>query len=326
MRTHNIFAALLFLFATADLFAQQQNRTVFRFLDLHPDARQAALGAAHPALIDPGFSLMTANPAFLNNPQIFNLQASYQNHLGDINYGSASYFHNLGDLGNAGVSVRYLNYGTLTGYDEQGNDLGSLAANDLALTAGFATNLSDNLSYGISATLIYSSLAGYNASGAGFSGGLYYNFTDRETAIGASIINAGTQLSAYNETKEPLPLNISAGIVHRLQYVPVRLHYSLQRLHNPAPETGNDTESQSFIQTFFRHSAFGTEFLFGDYVTVRLGYDHYLHEQLKTGKRADGAGLSMGFGLSLNSIDINFARTSYSDMGNIIQLSMTISI
>lgn len=326
MRKHNVFAAIIFLFATADLFAQQQNRTVFRFLELHPDARQAALGAAHPALINPGFSLMTANPAFLNEPQKFNLQAAYQNHLGDVNYGSASYFYDLGEPGSAAISIRYLNYGTLTEYDEQGNDLGSLAANDLAFSAGYAANVTDNLSYGISATMIYSSLAGFNSSGVGFSGGLYYNFPDRESAIGASIVNAGRQLSTYNGIQEPLPLNISVGVAHRLQYVPVRLHYSLQRLNNPGLKSGNDTEDPSTLQKFFRHSAFGTEFLFGDYLTVRLGYDHYLHEQLKTGKRVDGAGLGMGFGLSLKSVDLHFARTSYSDMGNIIQLSMAISI
>lgn len=326
VRFINTFAVLLFLFAAADLFAQQQNRTVFRFLELHPDARQAALGAAHPALVGPGFSLMTTNPAFLNEPQKFNLQAAYQNHLGDVNYGAASYFYDLGDPGSMAVSIRYLNYGTLTEYDEQGNDLGSLTANDLALSAGYAAGVTENLSYGVSATLIHSSLAGFRSSGVAFSGGLYYNFPGRETAIGASIVNAGRQLSTFNGVREPLPLNISAGIVHRLQYLPVRLHYSLQRLNTPGPASGNDTEDPSTLQKFFRHSAFGTEFLFGQYVTVRLGYDHYLNEQLKTGKRVDGAGLGMGLGLSLNTVDIHFARTSYSDMGNIIQLSMAVSI
>lgn len=326
MRIINVIAVLIFLFASADLFAQQQNRTVYRFLELHPDARQAALGAAHPAFIDPGFSLMTSNPAFLNETQKFNLQAAYQNHLGDVNYGSAAYFHELGDPGSIAVSVRYLNYGTLTEYDEQGNDLGSLAANDLALSAGYAAGLTDNLSWGVSATLIHSSLAGFQSSGVGLSGGLYYNFPNRETAIGASIVNAGRQLSTYNGIREPLPLNISAGIVHRLQYLPVRLHYSLQRLHNPGLTSANDSEDPSTLQKFFRHSAFGAEFIFGEYVSVRLGYDHYLHEQLKTGKRIDAAGLGMGLGLSLNAVDIHFARTSYSDMGNIIQLSMAIAI
>ncbi len=325
MHLKTFLTLIIVLFICDDLFAQQQSRTVFRFLELQPDARQTALGGPHPAVVDPGFSQFTVNPAFLFTEQKHNLQASYQNHLGDVNYGSASYFRPVNNIGNAALSVRYLNYGSMTEYDEQGNDLGSLSANDLALTAGFATQLAGNLYYGVSVTGIYSSLAGYQASGVSFSGGLLYQFSGRETTIGASVQNAGSQVSAFNEQREPLPLNIAVGVVHRLRYLPVRLHYSIHRLNNPGLETAND-EDVSIFNKLMRHSLLGTEFLFGEYVTVRLGYDHFLHEQLKTGKRLDGAGLSMGFGLSLQNIDLHFARTSFSDLGNVIQLGMLLSI
>lgn len=325
MHLKKLFTLLIVLFISCELFAQQQTRTVFRFLELQPDARQTALGGPHPAVVKPGFSQFTVNPAFLFSDQKHNLQASYQNHLGDVNYGSASFFKSFDQIGNAALSMRYLNYGSMTEYDEQGNDLGSLNANDLALTAGFASQLAGNLYYGVSVTGIYSSLAGFQSTGVSFSGGLIYQFSDRETLIGASIQNAGTQISAFNEHREPLPLNIAIGVVHRLRYLPVRLHFSLHRLNNPDLETAND-EDISMFNKLMRHSLLGTEFLFGEYVTVRFGYDHFLQEQLNTGKRVDGAGLSMGFGLSLQNIDLHFARTSFSDLGNVIQLGMLMSI
>ncbi|REL39239.1 hypothetical protein DYD21_04595 [Rhodohalobacter sp. SW132] len=315
-----------FLLFSSAATAQQTGDSVFRFLELSGDARSAALGGAHAAFIEPQSSQFISNPANLSRSKTDELHLSYLNHLGDISFGTASYAFSIPGYGTASASIRFLNYGNMTGYDQFGNETGSAAANDLALTAGFSDQLSESLSYGVSVTGIYSSLAGYQSSAVSLSGGLLYNFADRETSIGLYLNNAGTQLSTYNGISEPLPLNIAAGVVHRFEYLPVRLHLTLQRLNNWNLDNPNDVEDPSFFQNLSRHVLGGAEFLFGERITGRIGYDYWLHGQTQTGKRIDGAGLSFGVGIHLNRMDIDFSRTSFSDMGSVVQLGIGLPI
>lgn len=314
---------LLFIPAFAiPLCAQQQSESVFRFLTISPDARTASLGGNHAAVINPQSSQFIINPAFAEISETGQVHLSYLNHLGDIRFGTANYAIRVPELGTLSSTLRYLNYGDMSQYDELGNDNGSTFANDVALTVGMSSSLSGNLSYGLSATGIYSSLTGYSSSAVALSGGLLYTFSDRETSIGAYLNNAGTQLSTYNGITEPLPLNIAVGVVHRLQYIPVRLHLTMQRLNNWTLENAGDDEPAPFAENLFRHMVGGAEFLFGDHVSARLGYDYWLNGQTQTGKRLDGAGVSIGVALKLNTMTIDFSRTSFSDMGSVVQLGV----
>lgn len=308
------------------LSAQHQGESIYRFLDISPDARSAALGGSHAATINPHSSQFITNPAFLNVSDTEQIHFSYLNHLGDIRYGTANYARTIPDIGNVSASLRYLSYGSMTRYDEFGNESGSASANDIALTLGFGAPVTQQLSYGISATGIYSSLIGYRSSAISFSGGLLYELPGSETAVGAYLNNAGTQLSTYNGIDEPLPLNLALGIVHRLQYIPVRLHLTFQKLNNWSLEYAGEAESPDFLDNMVRHVTGGAEFLFGERITARLGYDSWLNDQTQTGKRVDGAGLSFGIAIHLNSINIDFSRTSFSDMGSVVQLGIGLKL
>ncbi|MFO7847927.1 MAG: type IX secretion system protein PorQ [Balneolaceae bacterium] len=317
---------LIFFIATA-LHARQQQDTVFRFLTLSPDARTAGLGGSHAALLSPGASAFSINPALLNSSDPGIIQLSYLNHIGDIRFGTANYAADTPVIGGkVAASLRYLGYGGMTRYDETGRADGSLSSGDLAITLGYAAPIENQLSYGLSVTGIHSNIAGYRSSGISVSGGLLYEFASSETAIGAYLQNAGTQLSTYNGSAEPLPLNIAAGVVHRLQYIPVRLHLTFQRLNTWNQRVTGETEEPDFLSNLSRHLVGGAELLFGERVQLRLGYDSWLGDQTQTGKRIDGAGLSVGVGLQLNNIDVDFSRTSFSDMGSVVQLGVAFSI
>lgn len=321
-----LIALILFLCFSSAVDAQDQGSTIFRFLTISPDARSAGLGGSHAAMISPNSSQFIINPALLNRSESDRIHLSYLNHLGDIRFGTANYARELPGYGILAASLRYLSYGDLSRLDEFGNDIGSASANDLALTFGFSSSITNQLSYGLTVSGIYSSLVGYRSSAVAFSGGLIYNFPDRETAVGAYMNNAGTQLTTYNRISEPLPLNLALGIVHRLQYIPVRLHFTLKKLNDWPLEYIDDEQSPSFFDALPRHMVGGAEFLFGERVTARIGYDSWLNSQTRTGKRIDGAGLSFGVGIHLNSMDIDFSRTSFSDMGSVVQLGIGLKI
>ena len=302
--------------------SQSRSSTVYRFLSISPDARNAGLGGAHAAIIDPKSSQFVTNPAFLNRASTDRVHLSYLNHLGDIRFGSANYARTIPDIGNVSASLRYLSYGDMTRFDELGNDLDSAYAGDLALSLGFGTSLTEHLSYGLAVTGIHSSLVGFRSTAISVSGGLLYAFPNRETSLGAYVTDAGTQISAYDSGKEPLPLNIALGVAHRLQYIPVRIHLTLSRLNDWPLTYITDDDQPAFFDALPRHLIGGLEFLFGERVTARVGYDSWLSEQTGTGKRLDGAGISFGIAIHLNALDIDFSRTSFSDMGSVVQLGV----
>ena len=306
--------------------SQSRSSTVYRFLSISPDARTAGLGGAHAAIINPKSSQFVTNPAFLQRAATDRVHLSYLNHLGDIRFGSANYSRSIPNLGNVSASVRYLGYGDMSRFDDLGNDLGSTYAGDLAFSLGLGTSLTDQLSYGVALTGIHSSLAGFRSSAISVSGGLLYAFPNRETSIGAYITDAGTQITAYDSGKEPLPLNIALGVAHRLQYIPVRLHLTINRLNDWPLTYISDEGEPAFFEALPRHLIGGLEFLFGERVTARVGYDSWLSEQAGTGKRLDGAGFSFGMAIHLNALDIDFSRTSFSDMGSVVQLSVGLKI
>lgn len=317
---------ILFAFLTISAEARQTGGNVFKFLELSGDARSAALGGSHAAYIHPEASQFVTNPALLSSSDTKKLYLSYLNHIGDIRFGTASYAHEVSDIGIFSASIRFLNYGKMDGFDEFGNEQGSASSNDIAFSAGYSAMIAEDLSYGIALSGIHSSIAGYSSSAVSFSGGLLYNFPDRETSAGLYLNNAGTQLSTFNGVSEPLPLNIAAGVVHRLQYIPVRIHITFQRLNEWNLENTNDPESLSFSENLTRHFVAGSEFLFGDRIRARIGYDPWLHGQAKTGKRVDGAGLSLGIAIQLNHLNVDFSRTSFSDLGSVVQLGVGIPI
>ena len=317
---------IFFTCISSAVVAQDQGRSVYRFLTISPDARSAGLGGSHAAIIKPNSSQFIINPAFLNRSETDRIHLSYLNQLGDIRFGTANYARTIPGLGIAAASIRYLSYGDLSRLDEFGNDLGSASANDLALTLGLGASLTNELSYGVSVSGIYSSLVGYSSSAVSFSGGLLYSFSDRETSVGAYLSNAGAQVTTYNGLSEPLPLNLAVGIVHRLQYIPVRLHLTMKRLNDWPLEYIDDEDAPSFFDALPRHMVGGAEFLFGERVTARIGYDSWLNSQTRTGKRVDGAGLSFGIAIHLNAMDIDFSRTSFSDMGSVVQLGIGLKL
>jgi hypothetical protein len=302
--------------------AQNNSDSVYRFLDISSDARISGLGGAHTALVDGDFSMFVMNPAYLFPDNSGYIAATYMNHIGDVNFGSFSGAYNLEKHGTLGVTFRVLNYGDLQRYDEFGEDLGDFRANDLSLTTGFGSELAPNWFYGISISLIHSSYGNFSSTAVTGSAGLLFRDPERNTTAGMSVTNAGIQLSAFSEEKESLPFDLTIGVSHQLEYLPLRLSVTARKLHDWNLQNHSDNSEPGGVDQFFRHIIAGGELLLSSNLHLRLGYNHNLHQQTKTGKRIDGAGLSMGLGITFRDFQIDFARNSYSDLGNLIQLGI----
>ncbi|WP_428235564.1 type IX secretion system protein PorQ [Gracilimonas sp.] len=313
---------LVFLVGAQGTVAQSNTSSVFRFLDVPPTARTAALGGNHAGLFNADFSLIHINPAYLNNDASGSISASYLNFFSDANMGFTSGAYKFENIGTFAAGIRFVGYGEFDRLDEDGNDLGNFNANDIALTGAYSMPIAKNITAGAGIDFIHSSYASYKSSAVAFSGGFFYQDTASHFSAGISIRNLGGQLTAYADDREPLPLDVSVGFTKKPEAFPFQLSLTFKKLNDWDLRVFGETGQPSFVDNVFRHVIFGGETYFGENVTVRLGYDHYLHEQTQTGQDFDLAGIAFGVGINIKSIVIDLSRNSYSRLGGVTRISL----
>ncbi len=303
--------------------AQLRNETAFRFLNLPGSARTAALGGNHISLHQGGTANFDVNPAYLSVQNHKELSLSYLNHITDIYLGSAGFAWHLEDFGTFATGIRFLNYGDFTRTDSDGLEQGTFNAYDFSWNTAYSRTLLPDLQAGMGVQFIVSSYEAYRSSALALFGGIHYSFNNELTQAGVSFRNFGVQITTFDETKEDLPFNLMAGITHRLQHLPLRFNLTLHSLDRWNLPVFDDESDPGFFDNLLRHVRFGTEFLFSDNFQLRLGYDHLQSEELKTDRRIDLSGASIGLGIVIRDINIDFSRTSYSETGGLIQLNVS---
>ena len=317
---------LLSLAGTFPLCAQTSNSTIFRFLETTPSAKSAALGGNHVALFGENSSLFYLNPAYLTNESSRNVSATFINYLADSRMGFANAAYNIPSVGTIGFGIRYAGYGDLTEYDTQGNALSNLNAGDISISTALGTQLSEKLTAGAGVQYIHSSYHVYASTALTGSAGLYYRDRDRKFSAGLSVRNLGDQLTYYNGTRETLPFDISLGISKKPEKFPFHLNLTLRQLNDWDMRVFGETERPQFFQNVMRHVLFGGEAALGTNFKLRLGYNYFAHEQAKASDNFDFAGASIGIGMNIKGLLVDISRSSLSDVGGIVQMSVSTQI
>jgi hypothetical protein len=253
------------------------------------------------------------NPAgmeFLNNSEA---SFSFVKYLLDINMASFSYSTKLGDIGRVGAAIRYANYGTFTGADENGNLTGDYTAGEGALLLGYSNLLDVNFSYGVSVELIYSTIAGRSSSGIATDLGLHYQIPSNLIDIGFSILNAGSQISSYYTTKESLPVTMALGISKKMEHIPVKIFLDFHDLYE------QDIDFVHRLNNF----SLGAEFYLSKVINLRFGYDNQNRSDLTIGQSAGLAGISLGLGVLISGYTFNYGYSSYGQIGGLNRIGVT---
>lgn len=321
-----ILTAFMCVLLASEVTAQTNTSSIFRFLEVTPTARTAGLGGNHAGLYNADFSLMHINPAYMNSNNSGSVSASYINFLGDANMGFTSGTYNFDQIGTVGVGIRYIGYGEFDQLDENGNQLGSFNANDVALTTAYSLQIIDNVQAGAGLDFIHSSYSNFKSSAIALSGGVFYQNTASHFSAGLSVRNLGAQITTYHGLREPLPVDISVGVTKKPEAFPFQLSLTLRQLNNWDMRIVGENERPGIIDNAFRHVLFGGEANLGENVSVRFGYDHYLHELTKTGRDFDFAGIAFGVGINIANMTIDFSRNSYSRIGGVTRLSLKAQI
>jgi len=290
--------AALFLISTT-LYAQ----STYDFLRNDISPRAASLAGSYVATGDDP-NVIFYNPAGINLLTGSPVSFSFLKYLMDINEASLSFSKNYEGIGRFGAGIEYINYGTFTGADEDGNKTGSFSAGEMALLLGYGNQLDNNFYYGVNVKLIYSSLAGITSSAAAIDLGLHYNIPDSRWNFGFSILNLGSQLKSYYGVKEDLPLDMRLGFSKEFEKLPLRFFWSFNSMTD---------KKNKFIQHFGQITV-GGELRLGQSMRIRFGYDNQERKDLKIGSTAGLAGVSLGFGFIVKKYNVDY---SYSSLGSI---------
>jgi len=325
----NLFIVFL-LFFQLQLFGQVGGKSIYQFLNLMTSPRQAAMGGKTITLFDYDVNQGHFNPASINSEMHNQLAVNYGSYFGEIAYGTAAYAYTYDrHLQTFHMGVNYINYGTFEGRDENGLETAEFSGSEGALSFGYSYNLPfTNFYIGANAKLITSTLESYTSFGGAIDVGCIY-IDDRNDINYALVIrNFGTQFVTYAGTREKLPFEIIAGISQELENVPIRWHLSLENLQqwnvafsNPARaegtlDGGQNEEKVSFFNNALRHVVVGAELFPEKKFNVRVGYNFRRSEELRILDQRHFSGISVGFGLRMNSIRFDYSYSRYTVAAN----------
>lgn len=308
--------------------AQQSagNESVYAFLLLPPSARTAALGGNHVSLHQPDVSLFTLNPAYIHEHTHRQISVSYLHHLADVYYGQSAFSYAIDRVGTLAAGVRFVNYGSFTRTDAEGNVSGTFHAYDMAWSLALSRELADGLHAGAGLHVIHSRYDAYASSAVALFGGLYYRLPNELTRLGITVHNLGRQISAFDQTHEPLPFTITAGVSHKLQHLPLRFNLAVHSLEQWKMPVFDDAEDPGFTAHLMRHMRPGLEILFTDQFHLRLGYDHLRNRELASERRIDFSGTGLGLGIVVRDLYLDISRTSLSESGALMQLTLGMNL
>lgn len=224
----------VFVVLSGRVFAQGESAVPF--LLIGPNSLNAGMGETGTGMVNDA-SAMFWNPAglgFQKGTQVSITHSPWLPGLGlsDLFYDFLAGKYYMKKLkGTLGVSITYLNIGTIIQTDEFGNEIGKYQAFDGALAVGYGTKVSRDLGVGIVTRFIYSKLAVDPVAGEQGTGTAYdlsfdlsmlwrptktkMKFLNNKFGLGVNLSNIGPKVTYVdNDQADPLPTNLRLGFAY----------------------------------------------------------------------------------------------------------------
>jgi hypothetical protein len=315
MRRIPAFAALTILLAlllTPAPAAARGGNSTYDFLRNDAGARTASLGGNVVTMTNDATTIFY-NPAGIGTITGRSVSVGFFKHVLDINSGYVGFATAIDGLGMVGAGAVYTNYGEFKKTGEEGQDLGTFGAGELALSVGYGGSLPSGLFYGASAKFIYSTIGEYSSSAVALDLGVQYEALPGRIRLGGSLRNLGTQLDPYGTTREPLPLDLAIGATFTPEHLPASLHIGLHRL----------TDKYESVSDRLKAFTAGAEFTLSPNVFARVGYDNEKRQELKIGQSSGLSGFSLGAGFATGFYTVDYAYSSLGPIGALHRISIS---
>ena len=328
-----------FIFSICSIKGQVGGEQIYQFLNLSSSARQVALGGEVLTLLD-DVNQPIWNPSVINEDLDNKLSVNYTSYLAGINIGSLSYSKLITRrFGVIHGSIKYLDYGTLIGSDEQGNETGDFGASDIAVSIGYAFNIpKTNFFIGSNVRFINATISNFSSIGISTDIALLYNNPYKSFTITLVARNIGTQIQTFNGEKEQTPFKLALGGSYLLEHVPLKWYATIDNIQkwnisvaNHSERTtdleGNVSEANiNFLKNTFRHFIIGAELFPKRKINLILGYNFRRAAELKLQEVRTFGGFSFGFGIKMKKVKLNYAYSKYHSAANASTFSLLINL
>jgi opacity protein-like surface antigen len=344
MKSRFVVVIILLLSAWSSAAAQVTTSAV-PFLLIAPNSRASGMGEAGVALSDDVWASYW-NPAGLAYQHGSELSLSHANWLPAFNLPDLWIAHvvykqdmeSLGGVVSAGFT--YLNLGEFTRTLNDPTPLETFKSYEFAVTAGYGTLISPDVSLGVNARFIHSRLAPFGAaqekgrgiaSGFSFDVGMLYKprsvaipFTDvnlgGKLSLGFNLSNVGPNLTYIDKAQaDPLPQNLRFGLAYNVlesEFNNLTAILDFSKLLITRDSTGTDAFYKALITSWYDRSfkqemkefvtGMGLEYWYGAprLVALRFGY---FYEDPSAGNRKF---LTFGAGLRYDVYGFDFSYIS----------------
>lgn len=339
---HILLTNIFFLIALG-VFAQIGGQNVYSFLEQPLSARVSALGGNQASINDNDINLGFVNPSLITAEMKNDLGFNYTNFFSGMNFGSVQYANSFNKIGSFLGTLQFMDYGKFDYADQTGTLGGTFGASDMALTIGWGRQLDSSFSIGAAGKFIYSFYEDYNSLGFAVDvAGTYQSKNGWTMSLVAS--NLGLQLTTYTPgVRAQLPFNLQYALSKRLEHVPFLFSFIYNHIEkwdltyndpaNPSggtdPITGEPIEEsgiEKFGDNFLRHIVLGTEVYIGKNIVLRAGYNFRRRQEMMITTKPGMVGFSWGFGVRVSKFKINYARSTYHQLGSPNFLSITVDL
>ena len=323
MRSFRLSLAALAVIVAAPALGQSRGETGFDLVRLDPSARAAALASAGSVPGDDPMALFY-NPALLSSEMDGALALGYTNHVADVSAGAAVYARDLRLFGETtvGLGVRFLSYGEFDRHtgdeDADAAVADTYGAGETAVSLSASREVLPQFRAGATLHALFASIDDAGASALAADLGVTYTVPAQALTLGASVHHLGATLSSLGASTDRLPFDVRITAAKRLRHLPLTVSVSGVDLH---AFEGPEADS-SFVTRALDHVAAGGELQLGSALSLRVGYNGRRGDDLRSGGRLDLAGTSVGAGLALRRVTVDYAYTNWGDFGGFHQFGV----
>lgn len=309
--------------------------SAYDFLTIPTSAHAFGLGGSAPAIIDDDVTLVDQNPALLG-PEIEKQVAfNYMMYMQSGNFAGLRYGMAAGEHGAWAVGMRYLNYGSITRYDQDGfSDGSTFSPQDLVIEGTYSHDFTDRLRGGINFKMAYSNYDGRSAFALAADLGINYYDPEKDLSLSAVLKNAGGQIKRFTDAYDRLPIDLEFGYMQGIGNSPFSIAITatnLTRWKLPYYSHSSDGEGQlelksGFFPNLFRHLIFGVQVAPSDKFYAVLAYNYKTRTDMSSYSRNFLSGFSIGLGIRVKSFGASLAYAMPHKSGSSLLLNLSYSI
>lgn len=266
--------------------------------------KSIAMGEVKAALGDDPFNWL-ANPAVLPVMEKSGLGLSHSEWIMDTRYTTLAGNTRITEWLTLGGGLAYEYGQDIQGYDDFGRLTDPLKNYNYQAILGLGFGPVASFSGGINLKYFRETLAEWSAGGYGLDFGAYYSIALTGLKVGATVQNIGPDIK-FIEKEEPLPTTIRAGAAYTMAAAASGVGFSLAL----------DVVKPRFDDAYI---GAGVEVEIAGMVALRGGWCGQ--------KDRSGDGFTLGAGVNLdNRITVDYAATSYGDLGTMHRISLYFGI